>query len=226
MKPAVVTDFDGTITVGEVSAALLERFGEGDWHTPVDLLLKGEIGIAECMRRQFATIHVPKDELVRYVKETTVIRPGFDRFVRFCLGSGIPLTICSAGMDVYIEAALGHYPWYGKVPIVVGKARFGGDGIDVAFPMAKQGLVDFKATLVEEKKSQGFAVVYIGDGVSDEGAGVRADFVFARDRLLALCRARGIRHQAFDDFYQVQHGLELLLNAAPTGRHPHTSPRC
>ncbi|MDP3062595.1 MAG: MtnX-like HAD-IB family phosphatase, partial [Chloroflexota bacterium] len=210
VKPAVVSDFDGTITVGEVSHALMGRFAEGDWRHENDLLFQGKLTVVETLRRQFAMIRRPREELDRFVKETTVLREGFAEFARYCLDSGIPLSICSAGMDIYIQAALGHFPWFNRIPVVVGKANFTPDGIRVDFPQGRDGL-DFKATLVEEMKAQGYAVVYLGDGVSDEGAALHADFVFARDRLLALCQSKDIRHSAYEDFHQIRRGLEFLL---------------
>lgn len=213
MKPAVVCDFDGTITVGEVSYALLERFGQGDWQREVDALWQGKMSLAESMARQFALVRCSKEELVKFVRETTVIREGFDAFARYCLDNGIPFTICSAGMDVYIEAALGQFLWYPRLNVVVGRATFTPRGIKVDFPQGRDNL-DFKATLVEEMKGRGYAVVYVGDGVSDEGAAVHADFVFAREHLLALCQRKSIPHSAFDDFNQVQRGLELLRMGA------------
>lgn len=210
MKPLVVVDFDGTISVEEVSVALLKRFAEGDWTEPYRLHVAGKITLAELMTRQFVMIRRPREEIVRFVQETTRIRPGFEEFVRFCGKRGVPINICSAGMDVYVDAALSMLDTP-PVPVgVVGKARFTPNGIQVRFPSGRNGL-DFKATFVCDKKSQGYQVVYIGDGISDFGAAKVADFVFARDSLLDVCREAGIRHEPFQDFIDVRQGLQRIL---------------
>jgi len=210
MKPLIVVDFDGTISVEEVSVTLLKQFAEGDWLEPYHLHVAGKITLSELMTRQFAMIRRPREELVRFVQETTRIRPGFEEFVRFCEARGIPVNICSAGMDVYVDAALSMLDMP-PVPMgVVGKARFTTYGIHVQFPSGRNGL-DFKATFVCDKKSQGYQVVYVGDGISDFGAARVADFVFARDSLLKVCRDAGIRHEPFEDFLDVRHGVERIL---------------
>jgi len=213
MKPLIVVDFDGTISVDEVSLALMEEFGEDDWTVPFNLHVAGEITLPELMSRQFAMIRRPKEELVRFVQETTTVRPGFEKFVRFCNAQDVPINICSAGMDIYVEATLAMLD-IPPVPIgVVGKSRFGEDGIDVRFPQGRDGL-DFKATFVKNKQDEGYHVIYVGDGISDFGAARVADFVFARDSLLDLCRESGLSHMPFDDFHDVQRGLESLLTRA------------
>lgn len=210
MKPLIVVDFDGTISVEEVSVALLKQFAEDDWLEPYHLHVAGKITLAELMTRQFAMIRRPREEVVRFVQETTRIRPGFEVFVRFCGAHGVPVNICSAGMDVYVEAALAMLD-IPPIPLgVVGKARFTPDGIQVQFPAGCNGL-DFKATFVCNKKSLGYQVVYVGDGISDFGGAKVADFVFARDSLLKVCREAGIRHEPFEDFLDVLRGVERIL---------------
>jgi 2-hydroxy-3-keto-5-methylthiopentenyl-1-phosphate phosphatase len=210
MKTLIAMDFDGTISVEEVSVALLERFAEDDWNVPYNLHVAGEIGLEELMRRQFAMIRRPREELVRFVQETTIVRPGFEEFVRYCKEHGVSVNICSAGMDVYVEATLAMLDIPPIAIGTVGKSRFGEGGIDVRFPQGRDGL-DFKATFVKDKQNDGYHVVYVGDGISDFGGAKVADFVFARDSLLELCRESGIPHMPFDDFRDVQRGLKALL---------------
>lgn len=210
MKCFVVMDFDGTITVDEVSVALLRAFAEGDWREPGRLLDAGEITLEQCMQRQFAMIKRPRDELVRFVQETTRVRPAFEEFLSFCDEKGVPVAVCSAGIDLYVHAVLAPLD-VPSLPVVVGKATFGSDGIQVRFPEAMDGL-DFKASFVKRKRNEGYRVLYVGDGVSDEDAARHADFVFARDRLLAFCQRLGLPHLPFDDFRDVRNGLERLIS--------------
>ena len=211
----MAVDFDGTISVDEVSLALLQEFAEGDWLVSYNLHVAGEISLAELMRRQFALIRRPREELVRFVQKTTVVRPGFEEFVRYCKEHDVSVNICSAGMDVYVEATLAMLDIPPVAIGAVGKSRFGEDGIDVRFPQGRDGL-DFKATFVKDKQGDGYHVVYVGDGISDFGGAKVADFVFARDSLLDLCRESKIPHMPFDDFRDVQRGLEALLSGAGT----------
>ena len=209
MKPFVVVDFDGTITVGEVSVALLDAFAQGDWREPGRLLDAGAITLEQCMQRQFAMIAQPREELVRFVRETTRLRPGFEEFLWFCDEKELPVAVCSAGIDLYVDAVLAPLD-APPVSVVVGKATCGPDGIQVRFPQAVDGL-DFKASFVKRKRDEGHRVFCVGDGVSDEDAARYADFVFARDRLLSFCRRLGLPHLPFRDFRDIRRGLERLL---------------
>ena len=205
-------DFDNTITIGEVSLALLREFADGDWYEPYFLHVTGEITLEELMRRQFAMIRCSKEELVRFVRDTTVVRPGFDGFVRFCNDREVPVAVCSAGMDFYVEAVLSALD-IPSVQLVVGETTFGTDGIRVRYPEGVGGL-DFKATFVKRKGEAGYHVIHIGDGISDHGAAEEAGFVFARDGLLEFCRRSSLPHLPFDDFRDVRRGLESLLTGA------------
>jgi 2-hydroxy-3-keto-5-methylthiopentenyl-1-phosphate phosphatase len=205
-------DFDGTISVDEVSVALLQRFAEGDWVGPFLLHVAGEITLPELMRRQFALIRRPKEELVQFVQDTTEIRRGFEQFVRFCHEQGVPLGICSAGMDLYVEAALAMLDIPPVAVVAVGKTEFARDGIHVHFPEGREGL-DFKATAVRAKQQEGYQVVYVGDGISDFGAAKVADFVFARTSLLEKCQEYGVPHHVFEDFGDVQRCLARFLRS-------------
>jgi 2-hydroxy-3-keto-5-methylthiopentenyl-1-phosphate phosphatase len=46
-------------------------------------------------------------------------------------------------------------------------------------------------------------IIVIGDGVTDLKAASMADYVFARDKLLAACVDRGIRHTPFETFADI-----------------------
>jgi len=116
-------------------------------------------------------------------------------------------------VDLYVEAVLARLD-VPSVPVVVAKATFGSDGIQLRFPEAMDGL-DFKASFVKRKRNEGYRVFYVGDGISDEDAARQADFVFARDRLLALCRRLGLPHLPFHDFRDVRRGLETLTSRFP-----------
>ena len=67
--------------------------------------------------------------------------------------------------------------------------------------------------------------VVIGDGRSDFCIAGRADLVFAKGKLLALCRGNGTTHVPFNEFFEVTAELgawlnneQLVARAAPVAR--------
>ena len=60
---AVLSDFDGTITVEDVAEVLLARFATGEWEEIERLNRAGVLGTRETMARQFAIVHATREEL-------------------------------------------------------------------------------------------------------------------------------------------------------------------
>ncbi|MFR6464425.1 MAG: hypothetical protein ACLUQJ_02795, partial [Alphaproteobacteria bacterium] len=60
-----------------------------------------------------------------------------------------------------------------------------------------------KAAVVKNLKERGFRVVFAGDGPPDILPAREADVVFAKKRLLDLCRRENIKTEPFADFRDV-----------------------
>ena len=60
-----------------------------------------------------------------------------------------------------------------------------------------------KAAVVKNLKERGFRVVFAGDGPPDILPAREADVVFAKKRLLDLCRRENIKTEPFTDFRDV-----------------------
>ncbi len=52
MKLAVLSDFDGTVTLNDTFENVLARFGKGEWRAVDDQYVRGEITLEECVRQQ------------------------------------------------------------------------------------------------------------------------------------------------------------------------------
>ncbi len=70
---------------------------------------------------------------------------------------------------------------------------------------------DYKRTLVERLQAEGQRIAYVGDGLTDREAAAAADLVFARRKLLEHCQAAGLACIPFEDFRDVQRGLEASI---------------
>ena len=49
----IVSDFDGTITKKDTLSTFLELYADKEWLVIEDKWVKGEIGSAECLQKQF-----------------------------------------------------------------------------------------------------------------------------------------------------------------------------
>src|SRR5262249_32097207 len=104
MSLRVLCDFDGTISVADTTDAIFDRFAPA-WRIIEALWEAGEIGSAECMRRQIELMDVSAEELDEAL-DGLEIDPTFPAFVRFCDTAKIELSVVSDGVDYFIRRIL------------------------------------------------------------------------------------------------------------------------
>ncbi|MFX0092652.1 MAG: MtnX-like HAD-IB family phosphatase [Candidatus Hodarchaeota archaeon] len=206
MKLAILCDFDGTIVDLDTAEFLLNKFAEGNWEIFDLQLERGEITLKECMQKQFSMLKAPKDVMLKELEAVANFRPNFEKFVKYCETHGFPFIIVSAGLDFAIKYFLKLKGWANLIRVHAAKTRFLEDGIEFDFPKLWDiTSIDFKEDLVKHFKTQGYKVVYIGDGISDYTAVRRANFSFViKDSNLAnLCKKEEILYHEITDFQEV-----------------------
>ncbi len=103
-RPAVLTDFDGTLTERDVGELLLDTFAPPEWREEADLWHSGQITFKELNEREFAYRPANKRrEMVQFALDNVEPRPGSKELVEFCTVRAIPLEIVSGGLDFYIR---------------------------------------------------------------------------------------------------------------------------
>ena len=58
--------------------------------------------------------------------------------------------------------------------------------------------------------TNGYRIIYVGDGFSDISPAKHAHHIFATSELLAYCKEANLNYTPFADFNDVVRGLELL----------------
>jgi len=202
---AVLSDFDGTITVEDVAEVLLARFATGEWEEIERLNRAGVLGTRETMARQFAIVHATREELSDCFRREARMDPAVPAFLRFCKARGIPFEVVSEGLDFYLDELM--KVWGLEVPVRTNRAVFEDGRIRIEYPNADPTCTlcgTCKLDRVFQMRVAGYRVVYIGDGDSDLCPAVEADEVFAKRRLAELCDAEGIAYHRFDSFSDVE----------------------
>ena len=214
MRVNVVCDFDGTIALEDVTDSLLDRFADPAWKHIEAQWLAGIFGSRECMARQVGLIEANYEELDRYL-DAVEIDPSFPPFVEECERRGnVALNVVSDGIDYAVKRILGNHGLSrlrvkANALIALADHRYRLD-----FP---HSATDCRAQAGTCKCAIGRSlsrpmpsyspIILIGDGTSDFCIASQADFVFAKDRLLAHCKANAIPHLSFDTFFDI--GREL-----------------
>jgi 2-hydroxy-3-keto-5-methylthiopentenyl-1-phosphate phosphatase len=212
MDIAILCDFDGTIAEIDTAVIVFNKFINGNWRIFNEQLDRGEITLEHCMREQFSMIKAPKSVILDEIDLDIAFRPGFIDLVQYCKEKKIPFEIVSAGLDFVINHLL-EVRGLSGITVHAARTRFTEKGIEMdPLELHDANSIDFKEDLVNFIKDKGYPVVYIGDGMSDKGAVMSADYVFVLkgSRLAEFCRTEGIRHQEMSDFHDVIASIKLM----------------
>ncbi len=209
----VQCDFDDTITLGNVSFAIREKFGPPNWLDMENDYLSGRYSVEESNIRQYGLIKTTKQELETFVVQQTRIRLGFANFNAYCRQAGVTLVIVSSGLDIYIRpvlAAIG----LDNIEFHSGTARITSSGIVVKYtdPFFREIRSGFKESYVRYYKNKGNLVAYVGDGISDIIPAREADFSLGRSSLLDHARKEGTDCHPFESFDDVTKIIESIIH--------------
>ena len=215
----VQCDFDDTVAVGNVSAAIRQAFALDEWRRVEEEYMAGGHTVEENNIRQFALVRASEQEIRDFVHTSAVVRDGFQGFVDYCHQEGIRLSIVSSGLDLYIKPVMRRVG-LDHVEVHSGTATVTQSGVRVEYTGPSGALITqgFKESFVRHYKSGGYTVVYIGDGLSDIAPAAGADYVIARSTLEQHLRASGIQCYGFHTFDDVVGHLQDIQRAAQSGQ--------
>src|SRR5260221_6992093 len=108
LEPGAVVflDFDGTITLRDVTDAILELYADPAWLRIEGAWLAGQIGSRECLAAQMALVTATPEQVDRLLDDIGV-DPGFAMLLDVCAARGLPVHIISDGFDYCISRILG-----------------------------------------------------------------------------------------------------------------------
>ena len=216
MTMLLAIDFDGTLATHDTVDWFSARWAPDDFAAADGALMRGEIGLDECLQRQIAGITAPREEITAFLVETVKLRPGTPELLAFCAEHGVEPVIVSAGFASLIGAILDAHGV--DMPVSAHEVEFGPEGMRVLF--RERALCDrcgerCKRAEVAELAA-GRRVAYVGDGYSDLCAAEDADLRFARAGLVRHLEAHGRPYVAFEDMHDVRRGLADALGV-PAG---------
>src|SRR5215470_12320034 len=173
-------DFDGTVTLGDTTDAILERFASAAWQTIEEQWVAGHIGSRDCLARQIGLLRVSPEVLDDFVGAVEFDRD-FPAFVTLCRDHGVPITVVSDGLDRVASAVLeragvnapliaNHLEWLGDDRWRLSFPHARGDCRSAAGNCKCVALADDSETIS----------ILIGDGRSDICAAESANLVLAK----------------------------------------------
>ncbi|MBS4773959.1 MAG: MtnX-like HAD-IB family phosphatase [Proteobacteria bacterium] len=206
-RTALVTDFDGTVSRDDFFTLVAEKY-----LTPADLepwscYMNGSLSHFEALNMVFSKIRVPETELADFIAAIP-LDPFFADVAAYCCLKGIPLYICSAGCDYYINKLIGNLITRNHINLITNHGEYNPrKGLVMQAPRDSlfydKNVGISKAGVVKHLQSQGFSAVFCGDGPPDVKPARIAQTVFARKYLLDKCREENIITQPFNSFRDV-----------------------
>jgi len=216
----LLCDFDGTVSVEDTTDTLLERFGKPGWEVLETEWRQGRIGSRDCMAGQVALLDMNQAELDAHLAERN-IDPAFPEFVRTAQAQGMHVEILSDGLDYAIRSILARNA-IDHLPITANRLEAAAErGWRLGFPNASETCsaasgtckcaraARFQQSLSASRKKR---VLMVGDGASDFCVAGKADFVFAKGKLIEYCRVNDIPHAPIAGFADALALLPALVS--------------
>ena len=103
----IVSDFDGTLTLDDVTTYIWDKYLPYDWRAKLlPPTYEGRWTPLEMIAHGYADIRVPPKELLAEIRDNVRLRPGVEALATFCRGRGWHFAVVSHGLAFYIEALL------------------------------------------------------------------------------------------------------------------------
>ena len=205
----IVSDFDGTITVDDLTNLIWDRHVPYDWRAVLTPLSReGVLTPLEMIARGYCDVAAGPEALLAEVVPAGRLREGFAAFVDGCGARRWPFEVLSHGLTFYIRPLLPE-----GCALTAFEGRFDEGRWRVALPagMTVPTDRDFKAHVVAQLRARhpGHTTVYVGDGRLDFPAARTCDLVFAvaGSTLAKLCAEHGVAFSAFETFDEIERAL-------------------
>jgi 2-hydroxy-3-keto-5-methylthiopentenyl-1-phosphate phosphatase len=208
IKTLIQCDFDGTISVEDVSFIILDQFATQPWRPYWEQYTQGKITVGQFNTRAFSLVKADRQTMLDYVKKAARIRPGLPELVEFCRKKTIDFVIISNGLDFYINFILKSIGLNG-IQVIAAKTTFDPNGLKVQYPApdGKDLMEKFKETYTRLYLNQGYQVIYIGNGVSDFPSARLSYRVFATQDLMTCCKNGNLKCIPFENMHDIITGL-------------------
>lgn len=213
VKYAFVTDFDGTITDDDFFNHIATQYFNEEALKPWHEYMKGNKTHFDALNEMFSGLKVPTDEFNQFISKIAVDKY-FSSTIEMCFSKNIPIYICSAGCDYYINLLIGDLIKKYHITLVTNKSSYCPlKGLNMQKPAKDSPYYDekigiSKASIVKKLHDLGYKVIYAGDGPPDIEAAKIADIVFAKKILLSKCQELGIKTMKFNDFNDISNFIK------------------
>jgi 2-hydroxy-3-keto-5-methylthiopentenyl-1-phosphate phosphatase len=209
---SILIDYDGTISLTDVTDVVMAEHLPGNWEESAALYDAGEIGSRSQMVWELEEFDT-EPELLFATAAAQPHDPGFVPFIRRAQAASIPVEVVSDGFGFFIRPALERLG-VGEVTVVTSRTVFAGRSASIEFPNGHPRCFvcgTCKRERVFAHRATGRRVMYIGDGESDRYAAGYSDVVFAKRSLERICIEAGWPFHRWTTFSEIDTWLAATL---------------
>lgn len=208
-KTALISDFDGTISDDDfftyITKAYFDDKALEPWH---DYLAHRKTHF-NALNEMFQKLRGISEADLQKMMDKIQIDKNFEKTAQLCAEKNIPLYICSAGCDYYINYLIGDIIKKYNITLITNHGVFSQEnGLTMYAPDKDSPYYDkelgiSKASIVNKLHAEGYKVIFAGDGPPDFDPAKIAEDVFAKKMLLERCRETGIKTHEFNSFNDI-----------------------
>ncbi|HAC64136.1 MAG TPA: 2-hydroxy-3-keto-5-methylthiopentenyl-1-phosphate phosphatase [Cyanothece sp. UBA12306] len=202
----VFCDFDGTITAVETFAGMLKEFSPELSAEIMPQLYNRTLTLREGVRQMLESIpssYYP--QILNYAMGKPV-RPGLAELIDFLTGKNAAFVVVSGGLKGMVETVLQRENLIDKVAdIFAVEVTTQGEYLTVNSPF--EGDTELLAKVKVMEQYQVSEKIIIGDSVTDVNMAMKADLVFARDRLVSYMEDADKSYIPWNNFFDVTNYL-------------------
>ncbi|MBI1852997.1 MAG: hypothetical protein HYR85_21860 [Planctomycetes bacterium] len=209
---AVVSGFDRTIVVDDLTGHVCDRFAVPSWRRWLETAERGAMAHHEAIRMIWSSVRAPLAEVQVFVDDAAVARAGFSDLLDLCIRHSIPFHVVTDAPDVVVRPVLPPRP--GAFRLCCSSADFKRDGVRLQFPHRTDRCESCGAcpgALASVLRDEGYRVVGIGSLEADVCLLGRVDLLFAAGPLADAAKGKGVEFRPFDDFREVRRTIDSLL---------------
>jgi 2-hydroxy-3-keto-5-methylthiopentenyl-1-phosphate phosphatase len=199
-RPALVLDWDGTVTEIDTLHMVNDRFGDPELFGALEDELGRRLTLDEVIARELATVTAPLAEVVDYLRAEVRVRAGFRELVE----EHDPL-IVSAGFHELIDPILAREGVEARV--VANRVVADPAGWRAVFREREVCTVCGEPCKRSAVSGLG-PFAYVGDGISDRCVSLAADRRFARRSLAVWLNEQRVPYEPFGDLRDVAAALD------------------
>lgn len=206
-KIAILIDFDGTITTTDTNDKLVYDHRNDKIK---DLLSKeADMNYIEFIDSLLEEVKITEENYLKFILTDIGLSNGFKEFYDNARSYNLPIAIVSGGFINGIIPFLEKFD-IRELDVYANSLSFDGENISVTYydghnmdccDMGPCG--NCKIQHYKKLKEQGYKVIFIGDGITDQSVAREADVVFAKDGLEIFCKKNQIEYIPWNDFQDI-----------------------